>query len=215
MGRGQEGGVHRPRLQRGETRRSRAGKHIVHIAGADALGRQHTFYKDTRDVLGAADDDRLALELLDALDVALGEKRIGRRLHVDAPDRNRRAFLDRTDRIDKAAADRQVDRSRCDLLRNGGRGLGKNRIDPDVHLCEEAFLDPDIDRPYGRGRGSDRSGRNGLDRLRRRGCEHEAAEERQHRRGVPQGRYCSVTLHRFGAPPLEFRMIPGRMASWY
>ena len=117
------------------------------------------------------------------------------------------AFLDRTDRIDKAAADRQVDRSRCDLLRNGVE-VGKNRID---------LMSTSAKKPFSiRYRPAIWSWTQIRPRLRlmvsiacAAGCEHRRGLNTD---GACRRLLCSVTLHRFGPPPL----IPndtGRMSS--
>ena len=89
---GEQRGVDRAGFQRREPRAGGAGEYQIIVAGFQSVRRQHPLGEDARDVLGAADDDGLALEILDCLDFGLGEKRIGRRLDDDA-DQTRPARL--------------------------------------------------------------------------------------------------------------------------
>ena len=95
------------------------------------MRRQHPLGEDASDVLGAADDNGLALEILNRLDLGLGEQRIGRRLNDDAHQRNRRAFVDGADRIDHAGTGRNVVRAGGKLLDHRRVRLREDKVDLD------------------------------------------------------------------------------------
>ncbi len=101
---------------------------------------------------GAAERDHLALELLEALDGGLRQQRIGRRLHLDAHDRDRRAHPDGAHRVDQAGRHADIERAGGDLLHQLRARLHINDVDLQVLGGEEPLVEADEDRPeIGRG----------------------------------------------------------------
>ena len=116
----------------------------------------------------------------------------------------------RTDGSTQAAADRPVDRiipaaTCCAVMPEDG----ENRIDPGCPSREEPFLNPATDRPYGRGRGSDRSGRwSSIVLAPARGRE----ARRPPRSANTDGTCCRLVIVRdalpFAPPSLDSELIP-------
>ena len=109
----------------------------------------------------------------------------------DPDDGERRALLDRPDRIDQAGIGGDVDGAGRDLLDHPGVGLRKDRVGLDAGGREEALFDRDIARPaVGGGRADRTQGDDGLRRGRRRESRHRDRQDGE------QTQVLCKTLHR-------------------
>ena len=100
-GRKQDHGIDGPGLEGREAGRGRAGINQVVIAVLQAIRNEHPGEIEAGDVLRPADHDRLALQILDALDRRLADQRKRRFLTFEPQQTDCRALLDGADRVYK------------------------------------------------------------------------------------------------------------------
>src|SRR5215831_486129 len=162
--RDQHGRVDRAGFQRGEARTARSDDEDVVVALLEAVRNQHAIEINTVDIAQTADSDRLAFEVLDRLDARLCQHRVVGRLTDDPQYCNRRAFLDRVDRLDHSIDCNQIQRAGGKLLDETGCRRPKNDIELDPALGEKSFPYSNQDRPSPRRVGAQHPGHDFLNR---------------------------------------------------
>src|SRR5262249_56576227 len=104
----------------------------VVVGGLDPIGYRHAFEIDAGDVFRTADRDGFALEVLPSLDRGLRQERVWGRLHLDPHNRNRGALVDGADWIGESGRQRNIQRSRRELLGQRGARLDETEIELEV-----------------------------------------------------------------------------------